>query len=178
MQKVQEKDVMFKSAMYYLDKLGFSVIPVGKDKKPLIPWQQFQTRKPTRAEVMDWWLIKFHSANIGIVTGKVSDLVVIDIDDTSKKHDILDNIIEMASPPMCDTPRGGKHLYFKYPNAEIRNTVEILEKVDIRGEGGYVVAPPSQNGNGKNYAWIKGKKITDTLTTELPQSIISLYNKR
>jgi hypothetical protein len=176
MKESTTKDLMFKSAMYYCDKLGYSVIPVGRDKKPLMAWQEYQKRKPTKAEIMDWWLIKYPEANIGIVTGKISNLVIVDRDDLNIKHEVLDSIYDIAEPPSCTTPRDGMHMYFAYPNCEIRNTVNILEKVDIRGEGGYVLAPPSQNGNGKKYAWIKGRKITEVQITELPLPIIKLYN--
>jgi hypothetical protein len=175
MTKESTKDLMFKSAMYYCEKMGYSVIPVGQDKKPLIPWQDYQTRKPSKKEITDWWLLKFPEASIGIVTGKISDLVVVDIDDPNITHEVLDSVEKTSNPPACTTPREGRHLYFSCPDEEIRNTVNFLNKVDIRAEGGYVVAPPSTNGNGKSYAWIKGKKITDNKPKEFPISLINIY---
>ena len=63
-----------KAALLYRDK-GFSVIPVKGNKKPYIPWTEFQERKATVEEIEQWWK-KWPGANVGIVTGKISGVVV------------------------------------------------------------------------------------------------------
>jgi hypothetical protein len=70
---------LFDAAIDYA-KRGFSVIPIKcKDKKPLIAWEQFQHRLVTEAEVKTWYLA-WPEANVGIITGEISGLVVIDLD--------------------------------------------------------------------------------------------------
>ena len=64
------------SAIKYLN-LGFSIIPVGQDKKPLIQWKDFQNRRPTEKEIQDW-LSNLNVVGIGIVTGIVSGIIVLD----------------------------------------------------------------------------------------------------
>lgn len=62
------------------EKQGFSVIPLRRDKKPLLVWQEFQTRLPSDGELEDWFLRRWPDANLGIVTGALSGLVVVDAD--------------------------------------------------------------------------------------------------
>ena len=139
---------MIEQALEYVNKWGFSVIPLLPNKKPLIRWEEYQSRYPTEEEIIRWWT-KYPDSMIGIVTGKLSNLAVIDIDvKDSKLTEILPNV----QAPLVDTPRG-YHWYFRYENG-ITNTVNVLgEKIDIRGEGGYVVAPPSINEERKRYIW-------------------------
>ncbi|MBC7341544.1 MAG: bifunctional DNA primase/polymerase, partial [Clostridia bacterium] len=58
---------------------GFAVIPVSRDKKPLIPWQEFQHRKPAPQEIAAWWK-RWPKANVAIVTGAISGIIVLDVD--------------------------------------------------------------------------------------------------
>jgi Bifunctional DNA primase/polymerase, N-terminal/DnaB-like helicase C terminal domain len=163
-----------RSALWYAKNRKWSVIAVGKDKKPLFKWEQYQKRLPTEDEIKSWW-DKYPDANVAIVTGKVSNLAVIDIDDKDIDNEIINGIEEISDPPTTVTPRGGRHLYFKYPDTyAIRNAVSIIPKVDIRGEGGYVIAPPSINGDDKNYFWKDGRSIIQVNTGTFPESIIKL----
>jgi len=129
----------------YLE-LGLSVIPVGGDKKPLIDWKKYQTSPATLDEI-DMWLSKWPDMNIGIVTGMISDVVVVDIENGG--------ILEGYPPTaMVKTANNGFHLYYRCPCEPVKNSVRIRELTDVRGEGGYVVAPPSVLTGGKTYEWI------------------------
>ena len=72
------KDKKLKAALYYLS-LGFSVIPVSQDKKPLIDWKRYQEELPTEAVIRRWWS-NWPDANIGLICGKISGIDVLDID--------------------------------------------------------------------------------------------------
>jgi putative DNA primase/helicase len=61
---------MLDEALRY-SKMNLSVIPVGKDKRPLFSWKEYQDRLATEDEIKTWWT-KYPEANIGIVTGKIS----------------------------------------------------------------------------------------------------------
>lgn len=76
---MERKEAFRKSAEYYINN-SMSVIPVGLDKKPLISWKEFQDRKPTMEEV-DKWLEQFPDMQLGIVTGKISGIIVVDIEE-------------------------------------------------------------------------------------------------
>ena len=119
-------------ALEYLQK-GWSVIPVGKDKIPLIEWKEFQTRLVATEEVQAWWK-QWPEANVGIVTGKISGITVVDVEKGGSTEGLPATYI-------VKTGNGGWHFYCK--EAGIRNGARVRELTDIRGEGGYVVAPPS-----------------------------------
>ena len=151
-------------AKYYRDKCGFSVIPLLKNKKPAIEWAEFQNRKATDEELKQW----FRNDNmLGIVCGPISELSVIDVDSDSGKEAILNYITGNFIAPTVYTPRGGYHLYCLYTDG-IRNKAGLVSGIDIRGEGGYVVAPPSVNAEGKEYTWDKEKRIDKLNLPKMP----------
>lgn len=143
-----------KEALRYAD-MGLSVIPIiPGQKKPMIKWQQYQKTRATKEQITEWWT-KTPNANIGIVTGDVSDVFVVDIDTAEGQENLLQYGFESIDCPTVTTPRDGQHLYFKNPSQKITIGAGIIPGTDFRGNGGFVVAPPSVNGNGKGYVWQK-----------------------
>lgn len=141
---------MLKQALEYL-KQGYSVIPLSKRSKiPAVEWKLYQSRKPTVDEVVKWF--EGRELNIGIVTGHVSKLVVIDID-IDKGGKPLEMIDRFPTDMICKTGKG-YHLYYTHPGWVVENHVELLTGVDVRADGGYVVAPPSVHPNGAIYSWV------------------------
>lgn len=131
-------------AKYYLQK-WFSVIPVGKNKIPLINWKEYQERFPTEEEI-DKWFDEFPDAQIGAVTWKISWIMVIDVE---KWWDIS-WVPETAT---SKTGWGGYHFFYKF-SKPFKNKTRIRELTDIRWEGGYVMMPPSISDKWE-YKWIK-----------------------
>lgn len=138
----------------YLE-VGLCVFPCGKDdgKKPLVTWKPFQAKFPP-PEAIDNWYDDFPDANVAIVTGKLSNLTVVDSDDPSiKPIDLF--AIYGETPIVIQTPSGGHHLYYRY-NGE-GNKQYADKKIDIKGQGGFVVAPPSINRiKNTQYQFIEG----------------------
>lgn len=158
---------MLEAAIEY-SKNNLSVIPIGNDKKPLISWKEYQDRRASEEEIKAWYQ-KYPNANVGIVTGKVSGITVIDCDSPEAIKTFMREY--KGDTPAVQTPRG-MHFYFKYADG-IRNTVKIgNHDMDIRGEGGYVVAPPSINAEGIEYKWI----IDIALGCLEDMQKLSLYN--
>ena len=156
-------------ALEYL-KHNFSIIPCGRDKKPLIKWIEFQNRKPTEEEVRGWFR-KWPDANIGLVTGKISGIVVVDIDDMEQGPKNLSKYIDLkVETPSASTPRGGAHLFFKHPGLELNNNAKAVLGCDFRGDGGYVLVAPSQNLEGKKYEW--ATSLFNTPLADLPKAYI------
>jgi hypothetical protein len=136
------------AALDYL-KRGLSILPLAKDKKPLMQWQELQTRQPTELEVRQWFK-QWPDMNIGIVTGKISNLTVIDCDSQAAIEYFHQGY--QGRTPCVKTPKG-MHFYFAYQEG-VRNTARLTDHIDVRSEGGYVVAPPSMNGAGIAYRFI------------------------
>lgn len=139
-------------------KRGYSVIPLqAKGKRPVAKWQEFQDRRPTDEEIFDWF--GSGSLNIGIVTGKISGITVLDCD--SAEAEALARKMGLPPTPTVKTGRG-RHFYFKYAegsrNFQMRDD---LPGIDLRSDGGYVVAPPSIHPNGSIYEEEKYDEIID-----------------
>jgi hypothetical protein len=121
----------------------------------------FQDASTDTEAVLAWWT-RWPEANIGIPTGAASGLVVLDVDvqhggagalaELERKHGKLPRAPEVL------TGGGGKHLYFAHPGREVRNSAGKLGPgLDVRADGGYVIAPPSLHPSGRPYRWLRGE---------------------
>jgi hypothetical protein len=140
----------------YLD-WGFSVIPLrwGTKRPILDSWDEFQSRRPTPDEVQKWWG-DGHQHGVAIVCGKVSGIVVLDIDDPEKFGVALKAIGEALPDTPIVRTRKGWHMYFRYPANRIVRRHDRLDDwgAELRGDGCYIVAPPSVV-DGHGYHWAK-----------------------
>ncbi|NLB94522.1 MAG: AAA family ATPase [Armatimonadetes bacterium] len=152
-------------ALDYLSH-GYSVIPCNpKTKKPFVKWKPYQTRLPTEGEVCEWWR-QWPNAAIGVVTGKVSRLVVLDAD--VDKHGANVWLLYQCAPTeRIVKTGGGYHLWLRYPEGAdfVPTLAGVMEKelgpgLDVRGDGGYVIAPPSLHPSGVLYAWVQEGEAT------------------
>lgn len=160
---------MLDFALKYLAQ-GLSVIPLKpKDKTPLISWQEYQTRLATPEEVTKWF-ISAPLANVGIVTGRVSNLAVVDLDGPEGIAYGLS--LGLVSPATVRTGNG-RQLYYRHPGDSVCNAVKKYPGIDVRGDGGYVVAPPSMHPNGKSYAWDSVPLSNVSLLPVFPQSLFA-----
>jgi hypothetical protein len=186
---------MLDQALQY-EEAGFSVIPVhfiGADgrcscgsarcrspgKHPKVTWRANQTTRLTADELRKS-LADPKTTNVGIVTGPVSGIMVLDIDGEEGLKSLKDAGYPFESFPITPTVKtggGGLHLYFRYPEGDpIKTQAGILHKVDIRAQGGFVVAPPSMHKSGKRYAWMEGRSLEDVEIAEYDLS--ELMGKR
>jgi hypothetical protein len=112
----------------------------------------------TNADQIRAWWRDWPEAGIGVVTGQASDLLVLDVDpehggddalhELEREHGQLPQTVEVL------TGGGGRHVYFRHPGGDYRNTAGRLGAgLDTRGDGGYVVAPPSRHESGRRYEW-------------------------
>jgi len=141
---------VLESALAYRS-MGLSVIPVDPNtKRALVPWKRFQEKPPELDRIREIWQ-RNPRAGIGVVTGVVSKLVVVDIDDS--REEALREVEERFGEPgrISKTPRGF-HCFYR-PNGQPVPTVTKVEgfssSVDLRGEGGYAIVPPTPG-----YQWL------------------------
>ena len=156
---------------------GWSIIPIRSGgKRPLVRWEESQYRRPHVEEVRAWFSAR-PEAGIAVVTA-VSGLVVLDTDPRhggevslerlQRQHDRLPTTVE------CRSGGGGRHLYFAHLGAPIRNKAGFAPGVDLRGDGGYVVAPPSLHASGLRYLWVGDRKPKMSDLAPLPDWVLQL----
>ncbi|MGO0122199.1 bifunctional DNA primase/polymerase [Desulfothermobacter acidiphilus] len=180
-------------ALRYLG-LGWSVIPLhtpdpatgacscrlgrecgknaGKHTR-LSSWKEFQERLPTGEEVREWWE-RWPDANVGLVTGRLSGVVVLDLDGPAA----VEAVREKGGFPetaVVKTSRGW-HYYFRYPDGveRVPSRAGVLPGVDVRADGGVAVLPPSLHVSGVRYSWAKGRSPWDVPLAELPGWLLEL----
>jgi putative DNA primase/helicase len=176
----------------------------GVGKRPLVPPETAPGAKDgglylattDEAQIRAWWR-QYPGALIGMPTGLRAGVVVVDLDPRSfEAGDMLDALEtwiggEAFDGPIVRTQSGGLHLWFRYPDdlgdvdkignrAGLFGKVEaaptaIRDYVDVRGEGGYVILPPSAMTDGKRYEW--RVDLADTTLPDLPRRLFEVITK-
>jgi Bifunctional DNA primase/polymerase, N-terminal len=171
---------MLRAALAYA-ACGWPVFPCRpRDKRPLVKdWPSAASTDP--ATIRAWWY-RCPTANIAIVCGPHSGLFAVDID----RHDGVDGEVTLAGLeahhgklPGTVTQRtggGGRQLLFAYPCVQrIRNSVSTLGLgLDVRGSGGYIVAPPSIHPGGAQYIWSSGHAPGQLEIAHAPEWLLEL----
>jgi hypothetical protein len=145
---------IWEAARRYL-AAGFSLIPC-KYKKPYInTWQEFITRRPTLREVNRWFEDDEIGQSIGVVLGQIShNVIVVDLDGWACVR-----LFQARFPQLLNTytvltgSLGGLHLYYRPESLPENMNVRIQDAggMEIRGNGQYVIAPPSPHLSGNFY---------------------------
>ena len=159
-----------KLAQFYADH-NWQIFPCKPhDKTPLVKWADEATTD--RARIADWWQ-QYPDANIGIATGARSGNLVLDIDAGHGGEESLRTLLgefgDLPRTPQAHTGGGGRHVVFAHPGREVRNSAgKVAPGIDVRGDGGYIVAPPSIHPNGKPYQWISEYRPSTTPLAQAP----------
>lgn len=130
----------------------------------------------TDADTIRQWWAKWPDANVGIVTGAASGLFVLDVDPGHGGDTSLADLLAVHGPlpetVESLTGGGGRHIFFKHPGGTIRNSAGKLGPgLDVRGDGGYIVAPPSVHVSGGCYQWTADPG--ETPLTEAPAWLLA-----
>lgn len=142
---------------------GKPVFPCHLNKKPMTA-NGFKDATTDPDIIRKWWT-QNPKASIGLPTGKLSELFVLDVDlplgpETLAKleaeYGLLPETLEQR------TGSGGRHLFFSHPGPKIPNSVKKLgADLDIRGDGGYIIVPPSEHPSGHGYKWLNKCPIAE-----------------
>jgi hypothetical protein len=165
---------------HYRD-LGLHPVPCEPGgKRPLIEWRPYQERQPTLEEVDEWWT-DWPEANIALVVGR--GIVVVDLDGPEAPELLTLAGLDMpVDAPRVKTGRG-EHIYLRLPPGRTaRNRTAFLatppgratkSQVDLRADGGYVLAPPSLHPNGSRYEWLVKLTSLDAIPL-VPDSLLEM----
>lgn len=122
------------------------------------------------------------NANLGIRTGQESRSVVLDVDPRHGGDQSLAQVEAkcgaLPTTVTCNTGGGGQHFYFQHPGERLASRAGVRRGLDVRGDGGYVVAPPSIHASGKPYTWVVGRAPGEVEFAPLPPALLKLMRSR
>jgi len=177
-----ENDVL-SHALFYLNN-NLCVIPIKfRSKEPLVKWEEYQFRLPTEEEVKKWF--SDPNKNIAIVCGKVSgNVIVFDFDDKEKFNEFLlevagnEELLEAVKNTWhVETGRGDQLIFRTTAEPKSKNFPNI--KVNVLGDGRYVVVPPSVHPSGKRYTFKRDPKEVGifVLSEKLHEELLRILEK-
>jgi hypothetical protein len=169
---------MLRAALAYAEGFGFSVFPCKARGKTPLTEHGFKDATRATAQIRKWWA-QWPNANVAIATGATSGIVVLDIDPRHAGDDALEALQaehgKLPETPTVLTGGGGFHLYFRHPGAFVPNSGgRIGAGIDIRGDGGYVIAPKSVHESGNRYIWKSSRRTHEVAMAELPDWLLKL----
>ncbi|MCK0533415.1 phage/plasmid primase, P4 family [Sphingobium agri] len=182
---------------------GWPVFPCNpRTKRPLLPKDVDAEGKPIKGsggvskasldhdQICEWWK-RWPKAMVGLATG-YGRLFVLDFDprhdeDTGEEwtlERLKDELeaqmgVQLPSSLSSRTPSGGVHVWLTWPDddgQEIRNSDSLPEHVDVRGKGGYVIAPPSINADGVGYRWLHNDSAAPIV--EAPAELVEILRRK
>jgi Bifunctional DNA primase/polymerase, N-terminal len=155
------------AALSYVQMQRWPVFPIAvAGKRPLSP-RGFYNATTDMEQILRWWR-QWPDANIGIPTGERTGLAVLDVD---PRHGGIHSLEQLQRQhgrlPVTRTAQtggGGLHYWYAYPQGgdrTIKNATNLggLSGIDLRGIGGYIVAPPSQHESGRGYFWLREEPL-------------------
>lgn len=163
---------------------GLRVLPImpGGKRPPMRAWQDAATTDPETIRL--WWTGLYADHGVGIATGAGSGVFVLDVDVSDGKagdetlRDLTDTYGELPETLSVITGSGGAHHYYRLPaGVEIRNDAgrKLGAGLDIRGEGGQVVAPPTIHPTtARAYEWEGGCGPDEVAIAEAPGWLLAM----
>jgi hypothetical protein len=125
-------------------------------------------------EALSKWAAAWPYMNVGIVTGAASGVIVVDVDGDDGLISVKKKTEGKAPITWTAMTGRGRHFYFRHPETSVKNRAAIFPHVDLRGDGGYVVAPPSTHASGVRYSWAPGSGQDDIDLAYAPDWLFEL----
>ena len=145
---------MLRSALRLAER-GLAVFPCVPGGKEPACANGFKAASADAAVIEAWWRTR-PDCNIAVATGVVSGIFAVDIDGIDgelglrrleAEHGELPATVEVITDK-------GRHCYFRMPEVQVRNSAsKVADRVDVRGDGGYALVPPSLHPSGRRYTW-------------------------
>ena len=191
-----DPDEILKTALAYSQDFGWAVFPCHsiRDQKRCScgnadcdspgkhPRTQHGLRDATKDEVtIRSWFARWRDANLAVATGASSGFDVLDVDPRHGGEDSLGELVQSqaALPPSVEslTGGGGRHIFFSH-HVGVRNKAGqhsgLPPGLDVRGDGGYIVVPPSGHVSGGRYRWELSSQPSDVPLADWPQWLLGL----
>lgn len=160
---------------------GWLVFPVRRGAKTPLTAHGFYDATTDPEQIDAWWRTN-PNANTAVRTGRLSNLLVLDIDPRNSGDESLAALeAQYGALPRTPTVRtggGGRHYYFKCPTDGLFPGSILMDGIDIKADGGYVVAPYSIHASGHEYLWLDGLSPSTTPTADCPEWLVALCEER
>src|SRR5215204_4950351 len=178
------------AALYYHD-MGFSVFvlqnePAANRKKPAVNWELYKIMRPSKIQIKRWYT-ENPNYNLAAGTGDISKIIALDIDGPTAAKRVEEKIPEMSTnlrvaiqnTMVNRTGSGGQHIIFRIDEPTDIGGQKLLwtdgnehSEIKLKGNGGYIVMPPSIHESGNRYQW-NGKE-PDLITRQELNELIRL----
>ncbi|MBI5034073.1 MAG: bifunctional DNA primase/polymerase [Chloroflexi bacterium] len=163
---------LLEAALAYAAR-GWQVLPIQpRDKIPITAHGK-DDATTDETTIRTWWQ-RFPYANVGVATGAVSGIVVLDVDANRGGLDALTRLESDGKQLLITltalTGGGGRYLLFAHPGRLVNNRTNVIQGLDVRGDGGYIVVAPSVHKSGKRYTWLN----EDAPIAAIPPWLMSL----
>ena len=162
-------------ARQYRD-LGWSVVPVSpRSKLPAIAWAKYQDAPATQDELHGWFSIGGYG--VGLVQGAAAGSIVLDFDGEEGHETRADLEREFGALPHTVealTPSGGCHVFLQHPGRPVPTRKKVRGGMDVRGDGGFVVACPSIHANTRRYEWDCDHHPEETALAPCPAWVVQM----
>lgn len=147
----EKQEELLKAALQY-QKRGWSIFPLqpGTKEPSVKRWTPYQ-KKIADEQTIRKWYEESPLSNIALVTGKVSEVIVLDVDNEVGEQYVGRNGIPLT---LSVKTKRGRHLYFQYPRLKVRSIVRKDLGFQIQCDRRYVLLPPSIHPNGIKYQWL------------------------
>lgn len=156
--------------------LGWSVVPVRRGEKiPAEKWARYQTLPADDAQILAWFADR-PDFGVGLVQGRRAGTIVLDFDAAAGGMETLADLERRGLPASVRafTPGGGCHVVLRHPGAYVPTRKAVLPGMDVRGDGGFIVAAPSYHANGRQYVWDVDCHPEDAPVADCPAWLVDI----
>lgn len=161
-------------------RMGWQVFPCHPTGHQPLVKRGFYAATTDVDVIRSWWT-RWPGAAIGLRTGEASGVFAVDIDprnggDVSQEY-IEAEHSELPETVESQTGGGGRHVFFQWPNRSVPcSTGKIARGIDIKGDGGYVILPPSDHESGREYCWLIGQELGECDIAEAPAWLLEMID--
>jgi hypothetical protein len=154
---------LLQAALKYRNDLGYSVIPMGPDQKPLIDTTKYSKNLPTEDEIRSWW-DKWPNARLAVALSALSGLSALIIGSDEKEL-----IPDSLETPIMSNGKDEQTYFFRH------NRQALFFWYNKQALGGWILVPPSKGYDGEEIAWLPKLKPTEVELAEIPEALFQHY---
>lgn len=152
---------------------GWPIFPCRRGGKEPLVRGGFKVATADPATLRAWWR-RYDQPNLGMPTGRASGVVVLDVDPRNGGDESLLDLPALPETVECLTGGDGHHIYFAWPGFPVRCRSNAFGPgLDLKGDGGYVLLPPSVHPSGRRYEWEVSSHSDEVAIAPMPDWLLA-----